>query len=242
VQYDGGIVALRGVDLRVFPGQFVSIVGPSGCGKSTLLKAIAGLVPATAGHLLVGDSPVGRGAVAPASLSFVFQEPTLLAWRTVAANVRLPMELRGDERARSVARAVEMLELVGLADFAGRYPSELSGGMQMRASLARALVTSPDALLLDEPFGALDEITRQRLNEDLLRIWLDERWTGLFVTHNVFEAVFLSQRVLVMSDRPGRIIEDVPIDLPYPRLPEVRTRPEFAELAGLVSARLREGG
>jgi NitT/TauT family transport system ATP-binding protein len=134
-----------------------------------------------------------------------------------------------------------MLELVGLTDFAARYPSELSGGMQMRVSLARALVTSPDVLLLDEPFGALDEITRQRLNEDLLRIWLRERWTGLFVTHNVFEAVFLSQSVLVMSDRPGRVIGEVAVDLPYPRPADVRTSPAFAELARQVSIRLREG-
>jgi NitT/TauT family transport system ATP-binding protein len=241
VQYDAGIVALSGLDLRVLPGQFVSIVGPSGCGKSTLLKVIAGLIPATAGDVITGDALAGPATGAHASLSFVFQEPTLLAWRTVAANVRLPMELRGVGRTLCRARTQQMLILVGLEDFAARYPSELSGGMQMRASLARALVTSPDALLLDEPFGALDEITRQRLNEDLLRIWLDERWTGLFVTHNVFEAVFLSQRVLVMSRRPGRIIEDVPIDLPYPRPPEARTSPEFARLAGLISARLREG-
>ncbi|NLH99572.1 MAG: ABC transporter ATP-binding protein [Chthonomonadales bacterium] len=233
--YAGGIEALRNVDLTVADGQFVSIVGPSGCGKSTFLKAVAGLIPITHGTLtLRGDSD------RRADVAFVFQSPTLLTWRTVLGNVELPNELRGGGRSTARSHARELLALVGLADFADRFPSELSGGMQMRVSLARALMTDPRIMLLDEPFGALDDLTRQRLNEDLHRIWLRDRWTGLFVTHNVSEAVYLSDRVVVMSSRPGQIVADVPIELSIPRTPDHRSDPGFAAYVREIGARLRE--
>ncbi len=233
--YPGGIEALRSVDLSVAEGGFVSIVGPSGCGKSTFLKAVAGLMPITSGTLTVGHAAGGEPAVA-----FVFQSPTLLTWRTVAGNVALPTELGRTRRGRDIRKANELLSLVGLDEFAHRFPTELSGGMQMRVSLARALMTDPRVMLLDEPFGALDDLTRQRLNEDLHRIWLRDRWTGLFVTHNVSEAVYLSDRVVVMSRRPGRIVADVPIALPLPRTPDCRAEAAFGEYVREIGARLRE--
>ena len=233
--YAGGIEALRSVDLTVADGQFVSIVGPSGCGKSTFLKAVAGLIPITGGTLNVSSGGAGRTGVA-----FVFQSPTLLTWRTVLGNVLLPVELRGTQGPASRTHAMELLSLVGLEEFADRFPSELSGGMQMRVSLARALMTDPRIMLLDEPFGALDDLTRQRLNEDLHRIWLRDRWTGLFVTHNVSEAVYLSDRVVVMSSRPGRIVADLPVELPTPRAPDHRAEPAFAAYVRDIGARLRE--
>ena len=233
--YAGGIEALRGVDLAVCAGAFVSIVGPSGCGKSTLLKAVAGLVPITSGTLTVRSGAAGRSAVA-----FVFQSPTLLSWRTVLGNVALPTELGRAPQGFDPGRASKLLSLVGLEEFAGRFPTELSGGMQMRVSLARALMTDPRIMLLDEPFGALDDLTRQRLNEDLHRIWQRDRWTGLFVTHNVAEAVDPSDRVVVMSRRPGRIVADVPVDLPLPRAPECRADLAFGEYVKQIGARLRE--
>ncbi|MCE2447904.1 MAG: ABC transporter ATP-binding protein [Candidatus Latescibacteria bacterium] len=194
--FPSGVQALRDLDLEISRGQFVSIVGPSGCGKSTFLRLVAGLDQPTSGELRVeGHDPLG--------LAFVFQDATLLPWRSVAHNITLPLELR---REAADERVAQTLELVGLTDFAAAYPAQLSGGMRMRVSIARALVTRPQILLLDEPFGALDEITRQRLNEELLRLWQEDRWTGLFVTHNVSEAVFLSQRVLVMSARPGHLL------------------------------------
>ena len=192
-QFPSGVEALRDLNLEISRGQFVSIVGPSGCGKSTFLRLVAGLDAPTSGELRVdGHDPLG--------LAFVFQDATLLPWRSVAHNITLPLELRREDADERVAQT---LALVGLTDFAAAYPAQLSGGMRMRVSIARALVTRPQILLLDEPFGALDEITRQRLNEELLHLWQEDRWTGLFVTHNVSEAVFLSQRVLVMSARPG---------------------------------------
>jgi NitT/TauT family transport system ATP-binding protein len=228
------------LDLRVGRGEFVAIVGPSGCGKSTLLKAAAGLVYPSAGELTVSGQALGAGAGTVNDVAFVFQAPTLLLWRTVLGNVELPMELRGADRRVRRHRARELLELVGLDEFSDRFPSELSGGMQMRVSLARALTTRPEIMLLDEPFGALDDLTRQRLNEDLTRIWMHEGWTALFVTHNVAEAVFLAQRVLVMSTRPGRILAEVAVDLPFPRLPEARTGARFAQAVRNVSACLEE--
>ena len=226
--FPSGVQALRDLNLEISRGQFVSIVGPSGCGKSTFLRLVAGLDAPTSGELRVeGHDPLG--------LAFVFQDATLLPWRSVAHNITLPLELRREDGAERVAQT---LELVGLTDFAAAYPAQLSGGMRMRVSIARALVTRPQILLLDEPFGALDEITRQRLNEELLRLWQEDHWTGLFVTHNVSEAVFLSQRVLVMSARPGRILADIPIPFPYPRSAYLRSAPEFIRIANGISRQL----
>ena len=227
----GALPALAGVDLAVRRGEFVTLVGPSGCGKSTLLRLVAGLAERTGGALRV-DSP--RRA-----LAFVFQDPTLLPWRTVHANVRLPLEIAGrpDDEQRAAADAA--LALVGLAEFAAAHPAELSGGMRMRASLARALVARPELLLLDEPFGALDELTRERLDDELMRLWEKERWTVLAVTHSVHEAVLLSDRVVVLSPRPGRVVAELAIDLPRPRRAELLADPAFAALAGEVRAHLR---
>lgn len=239
VTYGGSIRALQDVRFEIPSGQFVSIVGPSGCGKSTLLRLIAGLVRPTSGQLSVdGLSPAIARRTA-ARLSFVFQDATLLPWRTVQANVRLPLELAGSRRAASPALVNHVLNMVGLADFGRRFPSELSGGMRMRASLARALVTEPELLLLDEPFGALDDITRQMLNEELAALWAARRWTGIFVTHNINEAVFLSERVLIMSARPGRIVDDIAVPFGSPRTAELRATAQFAELTGEVALRLR---
>ena len=226
--FSSGVQALRDLNLEISRGQFVSIVGPSGCGKSTFLRLVAGLDEPTSGELRVeGHDPLG--------LAFVFQDATLLPWRSVAHNITLPLELRREDADERVAQT---LELVGLTDFADAYPAQLSGGMRMRVSIARALVTRPQILLLDEPFGALDEITRQRLNEELLHLWQEDHWTSLFVTHNVSEAVFLSQRVLVMSARPGRILADIPIPFPYPRSPYLRSAPEFIRIANGISRQL----
>ena len=226
--FPSGVQALHDLNLAISRGQFVSIVGPSGCGKSTFLRLVAGLDAPTSGQLRVGDHD-------PLGLAFVFQDATLLPWRSVARNITLPLELR---RAADDAHVAQTLALVGLTDFAAAYPAQLSGGMRMRVSIARALVTRPQILLLDEPFGALDEITRQRLNEELSRLWQEDRWTGLFVTHNVSEAIFLSQRVLVLSARPGRILADIPIPFPYPRSPYLRSAPEFIRLAQGISRQL----
>lgn len=238
--YPGGVQALAEINLQIRKGEFVSIVGPSGCGKSTLLRLVAGLLERSGGELEVVGMEPREARRKLRDVAFVFQQPALLPWRTVARNVMLPLEIQGVATPDSRQRTQEILELVGLEDFGGMYPRQLSGGMKMRASVARALVTKPDMLLLDEPFGALDEITRQRLNEELLALWERDEGTALFVTHNVFEAVFLSQRVLVMSARPGRIAGEIAIPLPYPRHPDVRATAEFARLAGEVSELLRE--
>ncbi len=238
-RFSSGVEALRGVDLDIGRGRFASIVGPSGCGKSTLLRLVAGLDEPTAGGLTVNGEAPRRALGGQPDLGFVFQDPTLLPWRSVARNVGLPLELR---RTPDPARVRKLLELVGLTEFADAFPAQLSGGMRMRASIARALATRPRLLLLDEPFAALDEITRQRLNEELLRLWLEDRWTGLFVTHNVHEALFLGQQVLVMSARPGRILADMDVPFPYPRDPALRTTPEFIRMAGEISGRLAEAG
>ncbi|MFG0295245.1 MAG: ABC transporter ATP-binding protein [Maioricimonas sp. JB045] len=234
--FDGGHQALADVNFRIDAGEFVSIVGPSGCGKSTLLRLVAGLLTPTAGTLDVATTARDDHRTA-----FVFQDPRLLPWRSVTANVRLPLELLGRNGPDAAATIASTLDLVGLAgDDAAKSPRMLSGGMRMRVSLARALVTDPTLFLLDEPFGALDDIIRQRLNEDLVTIWQRRRPTTLFVTHNVSEAVFLSQRVLVMTPGPGRIAAEftVPFDLPRP--PELRADARFAQLTGEVSAMLRE--
>ena len=230
---------LQQVNLEIEAGEFVSLVGPSGCGQSTLLRLVAGLVEPTNGDLMVrcsGDEPLDRG-----QQGFVFQDPTLLPWRTVRDNIRLPLELRGANREQQVDAVQRSLEMIGLTpDDALKYPRMLSGGMRMRVSLARALVMQPRLLLLDEPFAALDDILRQQLNEDLLNIWQHHPCTALFVTHNVAEAVFLGQRVLVMSSQPGEIVETIEVPFPYPRQPELRVQPEFAQLAGEVATCLRK--
>ena len=228
--FPDGTEALRDVSLSVDRGEFVSVVGPSGCGKSTLLRLASGLDRETSGRTVVGSDRVG----------YVFQDPTLLPWRSVRRNVELLAELEKlprDERRRRVEEAVQ---LVGLGGFEKHRPRALSGGMRMRVSLARSLVLQPDVFLFDEPFGALDEITRERLNDELLGLFADRRFAALFITHSVAEAVFLSTRVLVMSPRPGRIVGDVPIPFPYPRTPELRYTEEFGKVAGEVSDLLRD--
>lgn len=205
-------VALQGVDLTIGQGEFVSLLGPSGCGKSTVLRIIAGLTNPTSGRV------EWRGyAPDEADIGFVFQEPTLMPWASVFDNVWLPLRLRGVSRAQASDRVNEMLAKVGLAGFERSVPRELSGGMKMRVSIARALVTKPRLLLMDEPFAALDEITRMQLNDDLLSLWQAQRFTAIFVTHSVFESVFLSNRIVVMAARPGRVFEEITIDADYPR-------------------------
>ncbi len=224
--FANGVVALDRLNLDVRPGEFVSLLGPSGCGKSTALRIIAGLSEPTNGRI---EWPQAESAntEGPRRLGFVFQEPTLMPWATVAANVRLPLKLAG-AAATAQPRVEAALTRVGLADFAQSYPRELSGGMKMRASIARALVTEPSLLLMDEPFAALDEITRFRLNNDLLALWQSLGKTVVFVTHSVFESVYLSQRVIVMTPRPGRVFTDLAIDAPYPRDERFRTSADYA--------------
>jgi NitT/TauT family transport system ATP-binding protein len=232
--FRNGTLALDGVDLAIAKGEFVSLLGPSGCGKSTLLRIIAGLVEPSAGTTRGREALAGR-------TGFVFQEPTLMPWATVWDNVYLPLRLKGKSRTAVSDRIGRTLAAVGLEGFERSYPRELSGGMKMRVSIARALVTSPELLLLDEPFAALDEITRFKLNEDLLQLWQGQHWTVVFVTHSVFESAFLSNRVVVMTPRPGRIVADVPIDLDYPRASSLRTAPHYTELCRALSHRLAEG-
>jgi len=241
------IVALRGVnkafasvtaldrfDFAVREREFVSLLGPSGCGKSTALRLIAGLAAPTSGAIEWGDGrKPARGA-----LGFVFQEPTLMPWTSVAGNVELPLKLLHLDRATAEERVTTALAGVGLADFARAYPRELSGGMKMRVSIARALATAPQLLLMDEPFAALDEITRFRLANDLLRLWHALGKTIVFVTHSVFESVFLSNRIVVMTPRPGRVFAEIPIDAPYPRDESFRTSPEYAGFCRRVSQAL----
>jgi NitT/TauT family transport system ATP-binding protein len=241
--YANGTRALLPVDLTVREGEFVTLLGPSGCGKSTLLKMVAGLLAPSDGRLLLWRKPVAQVEAAGHRLSFVFQEATLMPWARVAANVRLPLDLAGVARAEADARVAEALALVGLARFADHRPRELSGGMQMRVSIARGLVTRPTLLLMDEPFGALDEITRNRLDSDLLALWGAKRLTVMFVTHSIHEAVYLSNRVVVMAARPGRIVDEVVIDEPYPRGPEFRVSTRFSETAKrLQDSLLRASG
>ncbi|WP_114699540.1 ABC transporter ATP-binding protein [Nocardia mexicana] len=227
---EGDIVALAGIDLEIGPGEFVTVVGPSGCGKSTLLRLAAGIDRPSSGSVAVQSDSIG----------FIFQEATLLPWRKVRRNVELSAELRGIDRATRRARAERALAAVGLADFAGRLPNQLSGGMRMRVSLARALSLEPELMLLDEPFGALDEMTRLVMQEELLRLYRDNAFTALFITHSVSEAVFLGSRVVVMSARPGRVYEVIDIGLPYPRDREVRFDPEFTQQVSRVSESLKE--
>ncbi|MGZ3290271.1 MAG: ABC transporter ATP-binding protein [Xanthobacteraceae bacterium] len=231
--YDSGVAALGPFDLDVRKGEFVSLLGPSGCGKSTALRLIAGLSAPTSGSVGVAQRSGGtRGAQA---IGFVFQEPTLMPWTSVRENVRLPLKLAHAPAAEANGRVDAALKQVGLAEFSDAYPRELSGGMKMRASLARALVTDPDILLMDEPFAALDEITRFRLNNDLLALWRNLRKTVIFVTHSVFESVYLSQRVIVMTSRPGRLSAEIRIDAAEPRTEEFRTSAAYAAYCREVS-------
>ncbi|MFN0186014.1 MAG: ABC transporter ATP-binding protein [Aquabacterium sp.] len=233
-RFASGLLALSGVDMAIGARSFVALLGPSGCGKSTVLRLAAGLDTPSAGTV---DAPALRRPDAAAT-AFVFQEPALMPWADVQDNVRLPLRLAGQPRAATDAAVRSVLAAVGLSDFGGAWPAELSGGMKMRASIARALVTRPELLLMDEPFAALDEITRQRLNADLLDWWQARQLAVMFVTHSVFEAVFLSQRVLVMSARPGRVVADIAIDAPYPRDATFRTSTAYATLCRTVSLAL----
>ena len=229
--FSNGVAALRDADLTLREGDFVSLLGPSGCGKSTALRIIAGLSTPTAGTL----DWRGGALTGPSSIGFVFQEPTLLPWANVFDNVWLPLRLKGVSRAKAAPAITELLERVRLTGFEKAMPRELSGGMKMRVSIARGLVTKPRLLLMDEPFAALDEITRFRLNNDLLDLWQDERFTVVFVTHSVFESVFLSNRIVVMAARPGRVFEELAVDAPYPRDETFRTSPEYAALCRRAS-------
>jgi NitT/TauT family transport system ATP-binding protein len=241
--YPNGTRALLPLELKVREGEFVTLLGPSGCGKSTLLKMVAGLLDPSDGRLLLWRKPVAEVESTGHRLSFVFQEATLMPWASVMANVRLPLDLAGLPRAQAEARVRAALELVGLAAFERQRPRELSGGMQMRVSIARGLVTEPTLLLMDEPFGALDEITRNRLDAELLGLWRSQKLTVLFVTHSIHEAVYLSQRVVVMAARPGRIVEEVLIDEPYPRGPDFRVSQAFSQHARrLQDSLLRASG
>lgn len=232
--FPGGTTALERFSLSVAAGEFVSLLGPSGCGKSTVLRLVAGLALPTSGEVM---SPQGK--TPDSSVGCVFQEPTLLPWSRVWENVFLPLRIQGVSRSQAQDRVDSAIQRVGLAGFERAYPRELSGGMKMRVSVARAIVAQPKLLMLDEPFAALDEITRFRLNDDLQSLWRDQGWTGLFVTHSVYESVFLSSRVVVMTGRPGRVHEAFPIELPYPRTEATRADPTYVALCQRVSASLR---
>jgi NitT/TauT family transport system ATP-binding protein len=226
--YSNGTVALKDLNLTIAEGEFVSLVGPSGCGKSTVLRIVAGLGKMSAGNLsLEGHSH--------RKLAFVFQEAALMPWATVQENVFLPLKLSGLTKRAAASTVAEALELVDLQGFEQSYPRELSGGMKMRVSIARALVTHPEILLMDEPFGALDEMTRGKLNSDLLHLWNRMQWTVVFVTHNIYEAVYLSNRVVVMAARPGRVVTEVTIDEPYPRTEAFRTSSTFNQYCRQIS-------
>ncbi|HUZ97955.1 MAG TPA: ABC transporter ATP-binding protein [Gaiellaceae bacterium] len=237
----GNVTALENIELELQPGEFVSLIGPSGCGKSTLLRVIGDLTPPTRGSVTVNGKPAPR-ARKDGDYGIVFQDSVLFDWRTVAKNIALPLEMLGWDRERRKTRVDEMLDLVELRSFADHHPWQLSGGMQQRVSIARALSFEPALLLMDEPFGALDEMTRERLNLELLSIWEKLGSTVVFVTHSISEAVFLSTRVVVMSPRPGRIAGVVDIDLPTPRTAETRYTPRFFELVTKVRELLRSRG
>lgn len=230
--YSNRTVALQDMNLIIGDGEFISLVGPSGCGKSTALRLIAGLGQTTSGSIELGEGHQ------TSELAFVFQEPALMPWANVVENIRLPLKLKSVPQRESRAAVQEAINLVGLTGFERSYPRELSGGMKMRVSIARALVTKPNMMLMDEPFGALDEMTRSKLNSDLLNLWQQMHWTVVFVTHNIYEAVYLSNRVIVMAPRPGRVVADVKIDAPYPRTEEFRTSLLCNDYCREVSARL----
>jgi NitT/TauT family transport system ATP-binding protein len=235
-RFRNAAVAVQNISITVERGEFVTFLGPSGCGKSTLLKLVSGLSPVSEGIVRVnGMTPESARAL----VSFIFQDATLLPWRTVEKNVGLGMELEHAARQARKERVAKMLELVGLSHVARRYPRQLSGGMKMRASIARALVSRPRILLMDEPFAALDEMARDRLNEELLRLYSEQKWTVLFVTHSVAEAVFLSTRVVIMAAHPGRVAHEIKVDLPWPRTAETRESKAFEEQVTQASRMLR---
>jgi len=229
--YPDGTHALQPVDLSIAEGEFVTLLGPSGCGKSTLLKMVAGLLEPTDGRLLLWRKPVRELEASGRRIAFVFQSPTLMPWASVETNVRLPLDLAGVAREEADKRVADVLALVGLTRFATALPRTLSGGMQMRVSIARALVVDPQLLLMDEPFGALDEITRGKLDGELLDLWRAKRLTVLFVTHSIHEAVFLSTRVVMMAARPGRVLDALAVDEPYPRTPGFMVTAQFSRYA-----------
>jgi NitT/TauT family transport system ATP-binding protein len=240
-EFKGGTVALQDIELEIEQGEFISLIGPSGCGKSTLLRVIGDLIEPSSGSVTV-NGKTARQARRDHDYGIVFQDSVLYNWRTVAKNVALPLELAGWDRERRSKRVEAMLDLVELRGFGDHHPWQLSGGMQQRVSIARALSFEPALLLMDEPFGALDEMTRERLNAELLQIWEASGSTVVFVTHSIAEAVFLSTRVIVMSPRPGRISKMIPIDLPQPRTAATREEPRFFELATEVREALHLGG
>ena len=235
--YGTGRLVLSALDLNIQKGEFVTLIGPSGCGKSTVLKLISGLTPPSDGTIRI-DGMTPKDACE--TISFIFQDATLLPWRTVRDNVGLGLELERAASDRRKKTTAAVLELVGLQDVAEAYPRELSGGMKMRASIARALATNPRLLLMDEPFAALDEMSRDRLNEELLRLREEQQWTAVFVTHSVAEAVFLSTRIIVLAPKPGRVHAVIPVDLPFPRTAALREGPEFEALVARASHVLRE--
>jgi len=238
---EGALAALQEIDLTIRAGEFVSFIGPSGCGKSTLLRLIGDLTPASTGEVRLNGKPAAQARRAR-EYGIVFQAPVLMEWRTVQRNVELPLEISGVARAERTERATAMLRLVELSDFAAKYPWQLSGGMQQRVAIARALAMDPALLLMDEPFGALDEMTRERLNLELMDIWRRTHTTVVFVTHSIPEAVFLSSRVAVMSARPGRITRLIDVDLPQPREAATRNEERYFELVTAVREALHQGG
>ena len=239
--FSNGTLALKDMSLDVRRGEFVSLLGPSGCGKSTVLRIIAGLGEPTSGTVEWPSATSYNAEGAPdREIGFVFQEPTLMPWATVAKNVWLPLRLKGVSQRGATDQVAEALHMVGLEQFADAYPRELSGGMKMRVSIARALITRPQLLLMDEPFAALDEITRFKLNNDLLHLWERFGWTVIFVTHSVFESVYLSERIVVMAARPGRVFKDLTIDAPYPRNDDFRTSTVYNDNCRKTSDALNE--
>jgi NitT/TauT family transport system ATP-binding protein len=237
--FGSGFEALKDISLTVEPGEFVSLLGPSGCGKSTILRLLAGLTPVTAGRIEWGEKVRRRENTGRPDLAFVFQDATLMPWRTVERNVAIPLVLLGLPKAQIKARVQQAIEAVGLEGFEKTYPRQLSGGMKMRVSIARALVTRPAVLLMDEPFAALDEMTRQKLNNDLVTLWRKERLTIVFVTHNVYEAVYLSSRILVMTPRPGTIHSDTRLDAEVERDDDFRASNTYIRSCDQVSRQLR---
>ncbi|MGB3694046.1 MAG: ABC transporter ATP-binding protein [Spirulinaceae cyanobacterium] len=232
--FDKGTIALEDFNLQVAEAEFVSLVGPSGCGKSTVLRIIAGLSSLSSGNIQWHDSSLEK------DIAFVFQEPALMPWANVKDNIYLPLKLAGISPRKAETTITEALELVKLARVADSYPRQLSGGMKMRVSIARALVTNPQVLLMDEPFGALDDITRNQLNNDLLALWKQKHWTVVFVTHNIYEAVYLSHRVVVMGANPGRVVAEVPIAQPYPRTEKFRSSPLYSKYYRQVAEQLSQ--
>jgi NitT/TauT family transport system ATP-binding protein len=238
--FSNGTLALSNMSLEVQRGEFLSLLGPSGCGKSTALRIIAGLGAPSTGSIDWPSSTINSRGLPEGDIGFVFQDPTLMPWQTVLGNVYLPLRLAGVSKAGASERVMETLSLVGLSDFASAYPRELSGGMKMRASIARALVTKPKLLLMDEPFAALDEITRQKLNDDVLMLWRQSGITVIFVTHSVFESAYLSNRIVVMRARPGQVFADLPIATAAVRDEEYRTSEEYRATCAIVSRTLHD--